>query len=65
MTNNQVLLKEIIEQQFNSQSEYTEKDEFFEFFSAAQILKDYNLLESEQQKRIQKIHPFQYIQIEN
>ena len=47
MTNNQVLLKEIIEQQFNSQSEYTEKDEFFEFFSAAQILKDYNLSDEE------------------
>lgn len=40
MTNNQMLLKEIINQEFKSQTEILVENDFFEFFSAVQILKE-------------------------
>lgn len=47
LSNNQILMKEIIEGEFNEQEEYQEKNSFFEFFSASQILKNNDLSDSE------------------
>lgn len=40
-TNNQVLLKEIISQEYKDNNQFASLDTFFELFSASQILKDY------------------------
>lgn len=47
MTNNQMLLKEIINQEFKGQTDILVENDFFEFFSAVQILKDYGLSDEE------------------
>lgn len=39
--NNQFLLKEIIHQEYSATEEYDNENTYFEFFSAAQVLKDY------------------------
>ena len=41
MTNNQILLKEIIKQECQNSSEYNNENSYFEFFAANQVLKDY------------------------
>lgn len=41
LTNNQVLLKEIISQEYKENNQFASLDTFFEFFSSNQILKDY------------------------
>ncbi|MCI5865752.1 hypothetical protein [Cloacibacillus porcorum] len=43
LSNNQILLDEVIEQEFDEYSQFQSKDDFFEFFVAQQILKDYDL----------------------
>lgn len=47
VTNNQMLLKTCIEQEFSESPTYTEESAFFEYFSASQILKNYNLSDCE------------------
>ena len=47
LTNNQLLMRECIAQEFNESSTYAEESTFFEFFSASQILKNYNLTDDE------------------
>lgn len=47
LTNNQLLLRECIRQEFNDSTIYAEESTFFEFFSAAQVLKNYNLSDDE------------------
>lgn len=47
LTNNQVLLKEIISQEFKSNDQFVSLDTFFELFSANQILKDYTFSNEE------------------
>lgn len=47
MTNNQVLLKECIKQEFSEAIIYSNEGVYFEHFAAAQVLKDYNLSDSE------------------
>lgn len=47
ITNNQMLLKTCVEQEFNESTIYTEESAFFEYFSASQILKNYNLSDAE------------------
>lgn len=41
--NNQVLIEQIIKQEFKENSLFKSEDDFFEFFTASQILKDYDL----------------------
>ena len=41
LTNSQVLLKEIVRQEYDQSGQFACLDEFFEFFAANQILKDY------------------------
>ncbi len=47
MTNSQILLKEIVNQEFTEAEEYSNKTQFFEFFTSSQILKDYELSNEE------------------
>ncbi len=47
MTNNQILLSECINQEFSESNLFSKKDDFFEYFSATQILKNYNLSDDE------------------
>ena len=46
-TNNQKLMNVCIEQDFAESLSFTDMSSFFEFFSAEQLLKDYNLSDSE------------------
>ncbi len=41
LTNNQLLLKEIISQEYSENDQFASLDTFFELFSASQILKNY------------------------
>ena len=47
LTNNQVLLKECIEQDYKENNTYSDINTFFEFFAASQVLKNYNLSDEE------------------
>lgn len=47
LTNNQILLKECVAQEFSESVGYQDEASFFEFFSASQILKDYDLSDEE------------------
>lgn len=41
--NNQVLVDQVIKKEYSSNSNYKNEDDFFEFFSASQILREYDL----------------------
>lgn len=43
LTNNQILLDEIIKQEYDENNQYNTIDDFFEFFTAIQVLKEYDL----------------------
>ncbi len=43
LTNNQILLNEIIHQDHQENPQFTKEDDFFEFFAAQQVLKDFDL----------------------
>jgi hypothetical protein len=43
LTNNQILLDEIIRQEFDDNPNYSDVDQFFEYFVAEQLLKEYDL----------------------
>ena len=47
MTNSQILLQEIVNQEFTESEEYSNLTRFFEFFTSSQILKDYELSNEE------------------
>lgn len=47
MTNNQVLLRECIKQEFSEATIYANESVYFEHFAASQVLKDYNLSDTE------------------
>ena len=47
MSNNQLLLKECIKQEFEESTVYSSENDFFEFFAASQVLKNYNLSDDE------------------
>ena len=47
MTNNQILIQECITQNYNDYSNFNNENEFFEFFCATQILKNYDLSDDE------------------
>ena len=47
MTNNQVLLRECIKQEFSEATIYANESVYFEHFAASQVLKDYNLSDDE------------------
>lgn len=47
LTNNQMLLKTCINQEFLDSSVYSAENDYFEFFSAVQVLKNYNLSDNE------------------
>ncbi len=47
MSNNQILLRECLKQEFNDNNNFASEDDFFEFFSASQVLKNYNLSDEE------------------
>lgn len=47
MQNNQILLKEIIKAELDESDSFTNESEYFEFFAATQILKNYNLSDDE------------------
>lgn len=47
MSNNQLLLKECIKQEFEESTLYSNESDFFEFFAASQVLKNYNLSDDE------------------
>lgn len=47
LTNNQMLLKTCVSQEFSESSNYSDEASFFEFFAAAQVLKNYNLSDEE------------------
>ena len=42
LTNNQILLNEIIHQEHQDNPQFAREDDFFEFFAAQQVLKDYD-----------------------
>lgn len=47
LTNNQILLKTCIAQEFSDSTTYANESDYFEYFSASQILKNYNLSDLE------------------
>ena len=47
MNNNMVLLKEIIAEDFKENDLFQKEDDFFEYFVASQVLKNYGLDEDE------------------
>lgn len=47
MQNNQILLKEIIKEECRESGLFQNENEFFEFFSSSQLLKNYNLNDDE------------------
>lgn len=47
MTNSQILLKECVAQEYEETSSFDSEATFFEFFSASQVLKDYDLSDEE------------------
>lgn len=47
LTNNQILLKECVAQEFSESVGYQDEASYFEFFAASQILKDYDLSDEE------------------
>lgn len=47
LSNNQLLLKEIITREFDANGLYAEESSFFEFFAASQVLKNYDLSDEE------------------
>ena len=47
LTNNQILLKECIEAEFNESQTYNSVNDYFEFFAATHVLKNYNLNDDE------------------
>lgn len=47
LTNNQMLLKTCVSQEFSESSTYSSENDYFEFFSAVQVLKNYNLSDNE------------------
>ena len=47
LTNNQILLRECIEQEFNDSTGYADISTFFEHFAIAEVLKDYNISDDE------------------
>lgn len=47
LSNVQTILKEIIKQEFDDNEMYSDQSTFFEFFSAAQVLKNYGLSDEE------------------
>lgn len=52
LTNNQMLLKTCINQEFSESTSYFDENSYFEFFSASQVLKNYNLSDDEIEKGI-------------
>lgn len=47
LTNNQMLLKTCVNQEYSESSTYNSENDYFEFFSAVQVLKKYNLSDNE------------------
>lgn len=47
LTNNQILLRECISQEFNESKGYTDPSTFFEHFAISELLKDYNISDDE------------------
>lgn len=47
LTNNQLLLKECINQDFSETNSYSDISTYFEFFAASQVLKNYNMSDDE------------------
>ena len=47
LINNQILLKECIEAEFNESQTYNTENNHFEFFAATHVLKNYNLNDDE------------------
>ena len=47
LTNNQMLLKTCVNQEYSESSTYNSENDYFEFFSAVQVLKNYNLSDNE------------------
>ncbi|MCH5241518.1 MAG: AIPR family protein [Muribaculaceae bacterium] len=47
MTNNQILIREIISQEYNNNQQFSSQDTFYEFFSASLVLKDYDFSSEE------------------
>lgn len=47
LTNNQILLRECIQQEFEESTEYTDQGAFFEYFAIAELLKNYNITDDE------------------
>lgn len=47
LTNNQLLLKEIIQQEYKENGIYEKQDDFFEFFTTSQVLKNFDLSDNE------------------
>ena len=47
LTNNQLLLREIVSQECKTNNQFASADTFFEFFAASQLLKDYALSSEE------------------
>lgn len=47
LTNNQILLRECIKQEFEDSSDYADISAFFEHFAISELLKDYNITDDE------------------
>ena len=47
LTNNQILLRECIKQEFDDSTGYADIDTFFEHFAISELLKDYNISDDE------------------
>lgn len=52
LTNNQVLIREFVDQAFREENPYSDVNKYFEFFSADQILKEYELSDEEIERGI-------------
>lgn len=47
LTNNQILLKECISQDYSEMGSFNDENSYFEYFAASQVLKNYNLSDDE------------------
>lgn len=46
MTNNQLLIREYVKQQFSA-SQFSQESDYFEFLASSQVLRDYDLSDEE------------------
>ena len=52
LINNQILIRECVAQEYEDSASYENEAAYFEYFSASQVLKDYDLSDDEMESGI-------------